>query len=147
MAVLLYRIFSLGVISMASEALGAEKSAVAFKNTLSEMKAATKTGTLFKNGELFETSFKSSSGLKIGALAETEIQGSTLTLKNITIYAEGTEIANTVGARSFIQLKNQVVQMAQQQGFTKIILQGERVMGSTSANPGKVINQVIDLTK
>jgi RHS repeat-associated protein len=109
--------------------------------------AATKGGNFFKSGELFETSFKSTNGFKVSALAETEVQGTTLTLKNITIYADGTDLANTVGARSFIQLKNQVVQMAQQQGFTKVILQGERVMGSTSANPGKIINQVIDLTK
>jgi hypothetical protein len=59
---------------------------------------------LFTPGSLFETSFMSASGHQVGVLAETAIDGSTLTLKDVTIYAEGSEAANAVGARDFVQM-------------------------------------------
>jgi RHS repeat-associated protein len=59
----------------------------------------------FKNGDLFETSITTSKGTKLGALAEVEITGKTLKLKDIAIYAQGSNKANIVGPREIIQWK------------------------------------------
>lgn len=37
--------------------------------------------------------------------------------------------------------------MAKNQGFETLNIQGMRVSGSTSANPGKIVDYTIDLTK
>ena len=104
-------------------------------------------GKFFNAGQLFESKFSSKSGLNLGALAEVAVDGKKLILKDIAIYAEGSEVKNAVGAKEFIQWKNLIVDMAKNDGYETLELQGVRVTNSTSANPGKSINQIIDLTK
>jgi len=101
----------------------------------------------FIHGQLFETWFVAANGLKVGALAETQVAKGTLTLKNVTIYAEGSNAANVVGARDFVSLLKQITEAAKAQGFKKLVIEGIRVTNSTSANPGKIIQRIIDLTK
>lgn len=104
-------------------------------------------GKFFNAGQLFESKFSSKSGLNLGALAEVAVDGKKLILKDFAIYAEGSEVKNAVGAKEFIQWKNLIVDMAKNDGYETLELQGVRVTNSTSANPGKSINQIIDLTK
>ena len=101
----------------------------------------------FKNGDLFESSFKTKAGTEIGILAETTISGKTLTLSDASIYSNVGDIKNQVGVKDFLQLKKQLAEIAKDEGITTLIIKGERVMNSTSANPGHVIDFTIDLTK
>lgn len=105
-----------------------------------------KAGIIITPGTLFETSFVSG-GQTIGVLAETSAEGTTLTLDAVTIYAKGSEAANVVGARAFLQFKELVVQAAKNQGFQNLVINAVRAANSTSANPGKIIQIMIDLTK
>ncbi|GLC30966.1 peptidoglycan-binding protein [Clostridium omnivorum] len=101
----------------------------------------------FKNGDLFETAIIGKSGVEIGTLADTIVEGDTLILKDISIYSNVGDIKNAVGAKDFVQMKNQIAQLAKEQGFKTLKILGERVMNSTSANPGHGIDITIDLTK
>ena len=100
---------------------------------------------IFENGKDFESSIKYN-GTQIDALAEVEINQTELILKNITIYSKGAEATNQIGARAFLQWQNSVINIAKEQGFTTLRIMGERVAGSSSANPGKVVEYIIDLT-
>lgn len=96
---------------------------------------------------MFESSFKTKNGVEIGGLADVEVNGTSLTLKDVSVYSNQGNIPNAVGARDIFQWQKQVSQMAKEQGFTELKIQGVRVPGSTSANPGKVVDYTIDLTK
>jgi len=104
-------------------------------------------GNTFKNGEVFETSFRNKSGIEIGVLAETVVEGDTLILKDVSIYSNIGDIKNQVGVKEFVQLKNIVSQSAKEQGFKVLKIIAERVQNSTSANPGHGIDITVDLTK
>ncbi|WP_322923210.1 polymorphic toxin-type HINT domain-containing protein [Paenibacillus campi] len=104
----------------------------------------------FTNGELFETSIKSKSGLLIKGVAEVEVKDSTLILKDLAIYPDGVvgnAAKNSVGAKDFVAWKNQVKEMAKEQGFNTLKITGVRAPNLSSANPGKIIDYTFDLIK
>jgi len=102
---------------------------------------------IFKNGDMLESNIITKNGTEIGALADVKINGTTLTLENVTVYAKGGDIKNQVGAKDFFQWQKNIAKQAKEQGFTTLVIKGERVAGSSSANPGKEVEYVIDLTK
>jgi RHS repeat-associated protein len=96
----------------------------------------------FKAGDLFETSFKAPAG-NVQVLAEVEVNGSQLVLKDVAIYGENGSMVNQIGAKDLVALKNQVIQKATAEGFTSVRITGTRVAGSSSAAPGKAIDITI----
>lgn len=86
---------------------------------------------------MFETAFTTKNGINIGGLAEVEVNGTKLILKDVSIYSNVGDIPNAVGARDIFQWQKQVSQMAKQQGFTELQIQGVRAANSTSANPAR----------
>jgi len=52
-----------------------------------------------------------------------------------------------LGQEISFKWQNEIAQQAKPQGFDTLIIKGVRAMNSTSANPGKVVEYIIDLTK
>ncbi|ADU75655.1 hypothetical protein M972_112754 [Acetivibrio thermocellus AD2] len=96
---------------------------------------------------MFESKIITKNGIEIGGLADVEINGKTLTLKDVAVYSNKGDIPNAVGARDIFKWQNEIAQQAKAQGFDTLIIKGVRAMNSTSANPGKVVEYIIDLTK
>lgn len=96
---------------------------------------------------MIETSFKNKSGIEIGVLTETVVEGDTLILKDVSIYSNVGDIKNQVGVKDFVQLKNIFSQSAKEQGFKVLKIIAKRMPNSTSANPGHGIDITVDLTK
>ena len=65
----------------------------------------------FVPGDLFETSISSSAG-NVGVLAEVGVDGSQLTLSDVTVYGESGDLVNEVGPGQFLALRNEVAQQA-----------------------------------
>lgn len=112
---------------------------------ISNVKGTSK--TVFENGKMFESKIITKNGIEIGGLADVEINGKTLTLKDVAVYSNKGDIPNAVGARDIFKWQNEIAQQAKAQGFDTLIIKGVRAMNSTSANPGKVVEYIIDLTK
>lgn len=70
-----------------------------------EQLAGAEAASTFTDGELFERTISTESG-NVGVLAETSIDGTTLTLKDLTIYGSDGAMVNQVGARAWIQELN-----------------------------------------
>jgi hypothetical protein len=100
----------------------------------------------FVPGDLYETSISSSAG-NVGILAEVGVDGSQLTLSDVTIYGESGDLVNEVGPGQFLVLRNQIAQQAAAEGFDSLRITGVRVAGSSSSAPGKSIDVVINLSK
>jgi hypothetical protein len=83
----------------------------------------------------------------VGVLAEVSINGSELTLSDVTIYGESGDLVNQVGAREFLTLRDQIAEQAAADGFDTLRITGMRVAGSSSAAPGKVVDLLINLSK
>ncbi|MGG4197420.1 hypothetical protein ABEW50_28755, partial [Paenibacillus jamilae] len=119
-----------------------------FKSTMNKGLKSKGTGQgSFKQGKLFESKIVTKNGIEVGGLAETVVKGKTLTLKDVTIYSNKGDIKNAVGPRDILQWQKEISRMAKNQGFETLNIQGMRVSGSTSANPGKIVDYTIDLTK
>ena len=125
------------------EALGASADAGDAAATAAQAQAA---ASSFVPGELFETTIGSSAG-SVGVLAEVAIDGSQLTLSDLTIYGESGDLVNEVGPGQFLALRNAIAQEAASEGFDSLRITGARVVGSSSSAPGKVIDIVINLSK
>ena len=75
--------------------------------------------------------------------AEARVVGRTLHLKDIAVFPRGTD-ALSLGTREVAALRNQLAAEARDLGFEQLRITGTRISG---ANPGKVVDVVIDLTK
>ena len=73
----------------------------------------------FINGELYED-FIEVDGYRIEALAETEVVGDKLILKDVAIYANEGDIPNRVGVSAMKEWLNVVKEDAKSQGFKQI---------------------------
>jgi len=96
-----------------------------------------------KPGELFERTFQTPKG-PVSILAEVEISGNTLHLKDMVVYGKeplSGLLKNVVAARR--QLINEAISL----GFSRLRITGHRVPSSSSANPGHIIDVIIDLVK
>ena len=96
------------------------------------------------SGQLFQTSVAAGD---VGVLAEVAVNGSELTLSDVTIYGESGDLVNQVGARQFLALRDQIARQAAAEGFDTLRITGTRVPGSSSAAPGKAVDVLIDLSK
>ena len=98
-----------------------------------------------KTGDLFERTFPTPKG-PVGFIAEVEVDGKTLWLKDIVVYGEGT--APLTGLRSEVfAARSQLMNEAKLMGFDKLRLSGKRVASSSSANPGHIVDVTVDLTR
>lgn len=93
---------------------------------------------VFKAGELFEDSIEVN-GIHVGLLAETEIVGDTVTLKNIAIYSDQGDVPNQIGMGPMIKWSKKLKKVGAAQGFKMIKVEGFRVPNSSSANPGREV--------
>ena len=84
-------------------------------------------------------------GHRIDALAEVEVEGDRLILKNLPIYSNEGDIPNQIGASEFKTWLNTVKEQAKNQGFKELQIIAQRAEHSTSANPWHVINKIIQL--
>jgi RHS repeat-associated protein len=96
----------------------------------------------FQSGQLFERSFETSEGV-VDVLAEIEVEGTTLHLKDIAIYPRGVEQLSP-GTGAVLGAMNEIVQEAKSQGFELLRITGLRYSG---ANEGKEVDRTIDLTR
>jgi hypothetical protein len=98
-----------------------------------------------QQGSLFERTIPTSKG-PVGLLAEVEINGSTLHLKDVTIYGEGT-VPLTGLIKEVLAGRAQLIKDVKAMGFEKLRITGERVKTSSSANPGHCIDVTIRVTE
>ena len=84
-------------------------------------------------------------GHRIDALAEVEVEGDRLILKDLAIYSNEGDIPNQIGASEFKTWLNTVKEQAKNQGFKELQIIAQRAEHSTSANPCLVINKIIQL--
>jgi hypothetical protein len=80
----------------------------------------------------------------VGLLAEVVITGNILHLKDVTMYGQRPLRGILY---ELLQAKTQLINEAKAAGFAFLRMTGQRVPGSSSANPGKMIDLLIDLTK
>ena len=99
---------------------------------------------VFKAGELFEDSIEVN-GIHVGLLAETEIDGNTVTLKDIAIYSDQGDVPNEIGSEVFFAWRRKLRKAGKQQKFKLIKGEGIRVPNSSSVNPGHEISFTIKI--
>lgn len=84
-------------------------------------------------------------GHRIEALAEVEIVGDKLILKDLAIYSNEGDIPNKIGPAVMKKWLVKVKELARNQGFKQLQIIGQRAQHSTSANPGSLINRTFNL--
>ena len=130
--------------------IGAVDSRILNPNKWDEMMAdggvLSKSGitSIFRKGELYED-FIEVDGHRIEALAEIEIDGDRLILRDIAIYSNEGDIPNRIGASAMKKWLDSVKEAARSQGFKQVQIIGQRAQHSTSANPGSIIDRIFDL--
>ena len=122
-----------------------EANAVANARNAAIAANAAKSVAIPKAGELFERTFQTPKG-PVTFLAEVEVDGTTLWLKDIVVYGEGTAPLTGLRAEVFAARK-QLIDEAKSMGFKRLRLSGKRVASSSSANPGHIVDLFVDLTK
>jgi hypothetical protein len=90
--------------------------------------------SIFVDGELSRYSFWTSKGL-LDTMAETEVSGSTVILKDPAVYS-GDGMRIHVGVRVMLEIVRQIEALAKLQGFTRLQLTGQRLSGAT---PGRSV--------
>lgn len=79
-------------------------------------------------------------------LAEVVVEGERLTLKDIVVF--GREAQPLTGlTKDVLAARSQLVSRAKELGFKELRITGTRVPNSSSANPGKQVDIIIDLTR
>lgn len=96
----------------------------------------------FKSGEIITREFASSGG-PVEIAAEAIINGRTLHLKDIAVFPKGAEQPN-IGKKEVLTLRGRLADEVAGMGFDTLRITGTRLTG---ANPGKVVDMTIDLTK
>jgi hypothetical protein len=96
----------------------------------------------FRAGEGIYRLFQTPSGA-IEMLAEVDLAGTTLHLKDVAVYPKGADQVR-LGTRQVIELRNQLADEATELGFESLRISGVRYSG---ASPGKLVDIVIDLKR
>lgn len=99
-------------------------------------------GRRFQSGEDYETTIVAVNG-PVGLLAEVEIAGSILTLKDVAIYPLDA-VKLDVGVGAIKRLFRQVADEAKAEGFSQLRITATRYSG---AHAGRVIDVIINLTE
>ncbi|MCO5068798.1 MAG: hypothetical protein M9910_08995 [Kiritimatiellae bacterium] len=118
-----------------------QASGFAWYDTVSECSVAAK-NLPFKPGEIIVKEMATSRGT-LEMAAETVIEGKVLHLKDIAIFPKGAE-SFELGAKEVMALRAQLAAEAKSLGFESLRITGKRLTG---ANPGKLVDVTIDLTK
>src|SRR5277367_5171057 len=87
---------------------------------------------MFLKNDLFEYRFETVAGT-IGFLAEVEIDGDTLHLKDVAVYPIGSSTAVAAGTGEILKALRVLEGLAREQGFRRLRITGQRLSG---ANPG-----------
>ena len=98
----------------------------------------------FNKGELYEDKLIVD-GIEVEAIAEVDIDGDTLILKNIAIYVNGGDFKGQIGLKNIMEWVKSIMQKAKDEEFSKLKLEGTRVQNSSFANPGHIIDMLLDL--
>ncbi len=99
--------------------------------------------TVPETGDLFERTFQTSKG-PVDLLAETVVEGDTLILKDLVVY--GRSPANLTGlTMEALAARTQLIEEARSLGFKTLKITGQRTQGSSSGNPGHLIDIAVDL--
>ncbi|MFN7769050.1 MAG: hypothetical protein ACK5UC_17740, partial [Planctomycetaceae bacterium] len=98
-----------------------------------------------QTGSLFERSFQTSKG-PVGFLAEVDVSGKTLHLKDVVIFGEGSTPLTGL-TKEVLAARTQLINEARAMGFERLRITGQRVASSSSANPGHLVDLIMDLTK
>lgn len=96
-------------------------------------------------GDLFERTFTTSQG-NIGLLAEVEVHGKLLHLKDVVVYEESGKTLTGL-AKEVLAARSQLINEAIAMGFTGLRITGTRAATSSSAHPGHVVDLFIDLRR
>jgi hypothetical protein len=91
-----------------------------------------------KIGDLFELKIETRKG-PVDILAEIVIEGDTLHLKDIVVYAEAKKPLSGL-EKEILKTRTRLIETARKLGFKKLKMTGTRHPKSTSAKPGKKIN-------
>lgn len=98
----------------------------------------------FNKGDLYEDKINVND-IEVEGMAEIDIDGDTLILKDIAIYANGGDVKGQIGVKNIMAWVKEVMQKAKEEGFSKLRIKGKRVQNSSSANPGHFIDMIFDL--
>jgi hypothetical protein len=96
----------------------------------------------FRSGDIIIKELSTSKG-PVEMAAETVIDGKNLLLKDIALYPKGADSLE-LGAKEVLALMNQLAAEAKAMGFEQLRITGIRLTG---ANPGKLVDVIIDLTQ
>jgi len=94
-------------------------------------------------GELFERTYDLD-GVEVGLLAEVEIDGSQVHLKDIAVFPSGVDQASPGLAAVRRVLRQELLPELAAEGFTSARISGVRVTGPT---PGRRVDLVFDLSE
>lgn len=98
-----------------------------------------------QTGDLFERAFPTRQG-PVVLLAEVVIEGDTLILRDIVVFAESA--GNLTGlTKEALAARTHLIHEAQLLGFRRLTITGRRVENSSSGNPGHPVSFTVDLTK
>ena len=95
----------------------------------------------YNSGDLYESHIIVD-GHRVDAIAEIEIHGERLVLKDMAMYSNEGDIPNQIGTSALKKWLKDVKNQAQSQGFKELQITAQRAEHSTSANPGHVINKL-----
>jgi hypothetical protein len=96
-----------------------------------------------RSGDLFEWAVVVT-GVRVELLAEVAIDTGTLHLRDVAVYAVGSERA-TVGIRPLVvAARRELLPRLRAAGFTRLRITGVRLTG---ARPGRIVDLTIDLEK
>jgi RHS repeat-associated protein len=98
----------------------------------------------FVPGALFETTITTTAG-EVGVLAEVEVVGSQLILRDLAIFGKAGALVNQVGHGAFLALRSQIARQAALAGYSTLRIIADRSAQSSSALPGKMIDITIRL--
>ena len=98
----------------------------------------------YKTGDLYE-SYIMVNGHRIDAIAEIEVHGERLILKDMAMYSNEGDIPNQIGTGEIFKWLKDVKKQARNQGFKELQIIAQRAEHSTSANPGHIIDRVFNL--
>ena len=95
-------------------------------------------------GELFQLTVETEKGV-IDVLAEEEIDGKLLTLKDMTIFPRSPRPLTGL-TKDILAARSYLMKEVRDLGFDNLRITGKRLESSTSTNPGHTVDLVIDLT-
>lgn len=100
-------------------------------------------GGALRTGDLFEWTFHTSKG-PIDVAAEVVVNGNQLWLKDIAVFGRGSQPLTNL-AKDALAARTQLMNLAREMGFEQLRITGVRIPTSTSANPGHIVDILIDL--